>query len=105
MHLERAYLGNNAALLAILAVSLFTNKNISMGEGGLVLCKSAENQARVSRLRSHGMTVGTLDRYRGRALSYDVAESGLNYRIDEMRAAVGIVQLKKFNKAQERREW
>ena len=83
--------------------SFFTNKNISVGEGGLVLCKSEESSARIARLRSHGMTVGTLDRYKGRALSYDVAESGLNYRIDEMRAAIGLVQLGKLVPAQEKR--
>ncbi|MDA7455176.1 DegT/DnrJ/EryC1/StrS family aminotransferase [Planktomarina temperata] len=84
--------------------SFFTNKNISVGEGGLVLCRSEENHARVSRLRSHGMTVGTLERYKGRALSYDVSEPGLNYRLDEMRAAIGLVQLEKFPAAQKQRK-
>jgi dTDP-4-amino-4,6-dideoxygalactose transaminase len=39
------------------------------------------------------MTTLTWDRHRGHASLYDVAEPGLNYRLDEVRAAVGLVQL------------
>jgi dTDP-4-amino-4,6-dideoxygalactose transaminase len=42
------------------------------------------------------MTTLTLDRHEGRAISYDVVQPGLNYRIDEMRAALGLVQLTKL---------
>ena len=44
-------------------------------------------------LRSHGMTSLTWDRHRGHAAGYDVVLSGFNYRLDELRAAVGSVQL------------
>ena len=47
-------------------------------------------------LRSHGMTTLTLDRHKGRSITYDVAQPGLNYRMDEMRSAIGSVQLKKL---------
>jgi dTDP-4-amino-4,6-dideoxygalactose transaminase len=55
-------------------------------------------------LRSHGMTTLTWDRHKGRAWSYDVVELGYNYRIDEIRAALGLVQLNKLehNNAQRR---
>lgn len=49
-------------------------------------------------LRSHGMTTLTWDRHRGHAWSYDVVEVGYNYRIDEIRAAIGMVQLKKLER-------
>ena len=42
------------------------------------------------------MTASTLDREKGRVFSYDVSNVGLNYRIDEIRSAIGIEQLKKF---------
>ena len=42
-------------------------------------------------LRSHGMTTLTWDRHRGHAASYDVVARGFNYRLDEMRAAIGLV--------------
>jgi dTDP-4-amino-4,6-dideoxygalactose transaminase len=54
-------------------------------------------------LRSHGMTSLTWDRHRGHAWSYDVVALGYNYRIDEIRAALGCAQLAKVEKNNERR--
>jgi dTDP-4-amino-4,6-dideoxygalactose transaminase len=84
--------------------SFFTNKNLSIGEGGMLVTKD-ENLAQQARyFRSHGMTALTLDRHKGRAISYDVAQSGLNYRIDEMRSALGLIQLEKLKDANEQRK-
>lgn len=83
--------------------SFFTNKNLSVGEGGMVCTGNDELHQRLRMLRSHGMTTLTLDRHEGRAISYDVLEPGLNYRIDEMRAALGLVQLEKLPSANKRR--
>jgi dTDP-4-amino-4,6-dideoxygalactose transaminase len=49
---------------------------------------------KVRLLRSHGMTTMTWDRHRGHAHTYDVVAQGFNYRMDEMRAALGLVQLR-----------
>ncbi|MEE9424255.1 MAG: DegT/DnrJ/EryC1/StrS family aminotransferase [Methylococcales bacterium] len=76
--------------------SFFTNKNLSIGEGGMLSAKSAELSQQAQFLRSHGMTTLTLDRHKGRAISYDVVRPGLNYRMDEIRAAIGLVQLSKL---------
>ena len=76
--------------------SFFSNKNLSIGEGGMVSTLDVELNKKLGYLRSHGMTTLTLDRHRGRAITYDVAQSGLNYRMDEMRAAIGSVQLDKL---------
>jgi len=54
-------------------------------------------------LRSHGMTSLTWDRHKGHAWSYDVVELGYNYRIDEIRAAIGNVQLAKLDRNNEQR--
>jgi dTDP-4-amino-4,6-dideoxygalactose transaminase len=74
--------------------SFFTNKNMTTAEGGMVLARDREVREDIRRLRSHGMTTVTLDRYRGHAYSYDVTMLGYNYRLDELRAALGMVQLK-----------
>ena len=58
---------------------------------------------RLRLLRSHGMTSLTWDRHKGHAWSYDVVDLGYNYRIDEIRAALGKVQLEKLPKNNERR--
>ena len=76
--------------------SFFTNKNLSVGEGGMVVVKTDELYQKCKNLRSHGMTVASFDRMKGRASTYDVAAAGLNYRIDEMRSALGLVQLSKL---------
>lgn len=88
----------------ISAWSFFTNKNLSVGEGGMVVVKTDEPYQKCKNLRSHGMTVASFDRMKGRASTYDVAEPGLNYRIDEMRAALGIVQLDKLPSANAQRK-
>ncbi len=78
------------------AWSFFTNKNLSVGEGGMVVTRDAVLFQTCKNLRSHGMTVASFDRMKGRASTYDVIEPGLNYRLDEMRAALGLVQLDKL---------
>ena len=55
-------------------------------------------------LRSHGMTTLTWDRHQGHASTYDVVDLGYNYRIDEIRAALGREQLKKLPAGNVRRE-
>lgn len=84
--------------------SFFSNKNLSIGEGGMVTSCSPDLVQRMKYLRSHGMTTLTLDRHKGRAITYDVAEPGLNYRMDEMRAAIGLVQLDKLPAGNARRK-
>ena len=84
--------------------SFFSNKNLSIGEGGMVTSCSPELIQRMKYMRSHGMTTLTLDRHKGRAITYDVAEPGLNYRMDEMRAAIGLVQLDKLPAGNTRRK-
>ena len=77
--------------------SFFTNKNMTTGEGGMSLVRDADRRRRVRRMRSHGMTASTLDRDRGRAVGYDVVDCGHNFRMDELRAAIGLVQLERLS--------
>ena len=83
--------------------SFFTNKNLSIGEGGMFVTGDPELHQKALYLRSHGMTALILDRHKGRAVSYDVIQPGLNYRMDEIRAAIGQVQLQKLSTANTRR--
>jgi dTDP-4-amino-4,6-dideoxygalactose transaminase len=77
--------------------SFFSNKNMTTGEGGMVTTNNDAFAEKLRLLRSHGMTSLTWDRHKGRAWSYDVVELGYNYRIDEIRAALGRVQLGKLD--------
>jgi dTDP-4-amino-4,6-dideoxygalactose transaminase len=76
--------------------SFFSNKNLPTGEGGLVVTDDQELADRIRLLRSHGMTSLTWDRHRGHANTYDVLEPGFNYRLDEIRAAIGLVELRRL---------
>lgn len=83
--------------------SFYTNKNMTTAEGGMVVTNDDNLAQRMRRMRSHGMTTVTWDRIRGHAYSYDVTDLGFNYRIDEMRAALGIVQLNRLPASNKRR--
>lgn len=78
--------------------SFFSNKNMTTGEGGMAVTDDDELAAQLRNLRSHGMTTVTWDRHRGHAWSYDVTSLGYNYRMDEIRSALGLVQLHKLDK-------
>ena len=84
--------------------SFFSNKNMTTGEGGMITTQDDVIAERLRALRSHGMTSMTWDRHKGHAWSYDVTELGYNYRIDEIRAALGLVQLGKLPKNNLRRQ-
>jgi len=83
--------------------SFFSNKNLSVGEGGMLVCERDDIAEKVRLLRSHGMTSLTYDRHQGHAFSYDVVETGYNYRIDEIRSSLGLVQLEKLAANNKRR--
>ncbi len=83
--------------------SFFSNKNLPVGEGGMVVTSDDETADRLRLLRSHGMTTLTWDRHRGHANSYDVVAQGFNYRFDELRAAMGLVQLSRLPAANAQR--
>jgi dTDP-4-amino-4,6-dideoxygalactose transaminase len=84
--------------------SFFSNKNLSTGEGGMLVTNRDDVAEKVRLMRSHGMTTLTWDRHRGHAHSYDVVELGYNYRIDEIRSALGLAQLHKLEDNNGRRK-
>ena len=84
--------------------SFFSNKNLSTGEGGMITCDSDDLADKIRLRRSHGMTSLTYDRHKGHAFSYDVVELGYNYRIDEIRSALGLQQLKKLSENNQKRQ-
>lgn len=94
---------------SITAFSFFSNKNLSVGEGGAITTHSAEIAERLRLLRSHGLTKSTWSRHHNKDEEssdqlYNMIELGHNYRITEMSAALGIVQLGKLNRFNARRK-
>jgi len=76
--------------------SFYSNKNITCGEGGAIITNDAALAERIRLMRSHGMSVPTLERHAGHAFSYDVTLAGFNFRLDELRAALLRAQLKRL---------
>ncbi len=76
--------------------SFFSNKNISTGEGGMLITSNDAFFEKAKLMRSHGMTTLSYERAKGHSTSYDVVELGYNFRIDDIRASIGIVQLQKL---------
>lgn len=84
--------------------SFFSNKNISTGEGGLMLFKDEKLYNKAKLLRSHGMTTLSYERSKGHSASYDVVELGYNYRMDDLRSSLALEQIKKTSEDYEKRK-
>ena len=85
--------------------SFYPTKNITTAEGGMVTTNSKEIAEKVRQLRSHGMTKSLQSRYSSEyPWIFDILEPGYNYRLDEIRAALGITQLKRIKKINQLRK-
>ena len=85
--------------------SFYPTKNITTAEGGMVITNSKKIAEKIRQLRSHGMTKSLKSRYSSKyPWIFDIVEPGYNYRMDEIRAALGITQLKRIKKINELRK-
>jgi len=88
------------------AFSFYATKNITTGEGGMVTTNDPALAARIKMLTLHGISKDAWARYTEKGnWFYQVMEPGFKYNLTDIAAAVGIHQLRKFNKfARDRRE-
>ncbi|MEO0272837.1 MAG: DegT/DnrJ/EryC1/StrS family aminotransferase [candidate division WOR-3 bacterium] len=97
--------GKKAGNFGVVAgMSFYANKNITTGEGGVVLTNSENVYRKAKALRSQGITSSSFERYRGLELDYDILEIGYTYRATELQAALGISQLRKLDRLNLRRK-
>ena len=85
------------------AFSLFSNKVLSVGEGGLLVTDDDQIAERAQRLRSHAMTATSWQKHQGLARDYDIAELGYNYRLDDPRSALALSRLHRLERDIDRR--
>jgi dTDP-4-amino-4,6-dideoxygalactose transaminase len=79
---------------AIAAWSFHPRKVITTGEGGMITVDDADQAARLRRLREHGMNVSAADRHASKQPVLEAyLETAYNYRMTDIQAAVGLVQL------------
>jgi len=83
---------------AIAAWSFHPRKLLTTGEGGMLTTGDGRWAARLRRLREHGMSVSAADRHAAsRPVVERYLETGFNYRMTDVQAAIGLVQLARLD--------
>jgi dTDP-4-amino-4,6-dideoxygalactose transaminase len=78
----------------LVCFSFHPRKVLTTGDGGMITTSDAALAERLRRLRQHGMSVSDQARHEARSLAFEEhVEIGFNYRMTDIQAAVGIVQL------------
>jgi perosamine synthetase len=92
------YRGSPIGAAPSLAVfSFHPRKLLTTGEGGMITTSDAEFADRLRRLREHGMSVSAFDRDRTDSVAAEgYLEMGFNFRMTDVQAAIGLVQLDKI---------
>lgn len=91
--------GSCGALGDLGCFSFYGNKNLPLGEGGMVVTDDDALAGRLRHLRTNGLGFAGWDRYLGARSEYDVAVPGLNLKLDEMRSAMGTVLLARLDES------
>ena len=93
--------------------SFYATKNLTTGEGGMLITNKKEISVKIKVMRLHGMSKDAWKRhlpnaltykklenktYKGKFQHYDVTELGLKYNMIDINASIGLVQLKKIEK-------
>jgi dTDP-4-amino-4,6-dideoxygalactose transaminase len=87
------------------AFSFYVTKNVTTGEGGMVLARREEDAARIKILALHGMSKDAWKRFSDEGYKhYDVVDCGFKYNLMDIQAALGIHQLERVDKSWARRQ-
>lgn len=77
--------------------SFCQNKIITSGEGGIIVTNSKEEYEKLKLIRSHGR-VENKNNYFTTSTIFDYVQTGYNYRMSSITAALALSQFKKMNK-------
>jgi perosamine synthetase len=84
--------------------SFHPRKILTTGEGGMVVTGDENLASRLRTLRQHAMSVSAFDRHDRKASDFEeYPELGFNFRMTDIQAAIGIVQLEKLDEMIDRR--
>ena len=85
--------------------SFYATKNITTGEGGMVLARNEEDAARIKTLALHGMSTDAWKRYGDDGYThYRCIDLGFKYNMMDLQAALGLHQLPRIERWWRRRE-
>ncbi len=91
------------ALSDMTIFSFYSTKNITTGEGGMVVTDNKSLADRIRHLSLHGMTSSGWKRYSGGGWRYDITDLGYKYNLSDLSAALGLGQLRRFKELQQKR--
>jgi len=85
--------------------SFYANKTITTGEGGMLVTRDDALARRARVMRLHGMSRDAFDRFTATVPSwyYEIVAPGYKYNLTDIAAALGLQQLKKARRFQQRR--
>jgi perosamine synthetase len=84
--------------------SFHPRKVLTTGEGGMITTDVAELAGRLRRLRQHAMSVSDLARHHAQDIVIEsYGEIGFNYRMTDLQAALGLIQLRRMDEFLSRR--
>jgi dTDP-4-amino-4,6-dideoxygalactose transaminase len=86
--------------------SFYANKTMTTSEGGMLVTHNAKIAKRARVMRLHGINRDAFDRFISNAPNwyYEIVAPGFKYNMTDIAAAIGIQQLKKVRRFQERRQ-
>ena len=83
--------------------SFYPTKNITSGEGGMVVSNSKKVIEKVKHLSLHAMSSSGWKRYSGGGWKYDVTDLGYKFNLSDLSAGLALGQLKRFNTLRDKR--
>ena len=79
-------------------------KGIAAGEGGMITTNNLQLSKKFNLLKSQGMDISPNSREKTAKWKYDIVDLGYNYRLDEIRSALGLSQMKRLDKSNDLRK-
>jgi len=88
----------------ITCFSFYATKNLAMGEGGAAVSKDTELIEKMRKLSYFGINKEAFKRYeKTGSWFYDIEDLGYKFNLDSLHAAIGLAQLGKIDRMNERR--
>ena len=110
--IETKYYGKHVGNFGVAGCfSFYATKNITTGEGGMLITQNKKIAKRIKIMRLHGMSKDAWKRHLPNSINlkskfehYDVSELGMKYNMIDINASIGIEQLRKIEKNWKKRK-
>jgi dTDP-4-amino-4,6-dideoxygalactose transaminase len=103
--IESSYRGHSAGLIGDAGCfSFYATKNLTTGDGGMIVTRNPEVLQRARTLSLHGMTADAWSRFTGGPKGYEVIEAGFKYNMTDIAASLGLPQLARLEDRWQERE-